>query len=143
MKSNLKIYTSFVSPETIKLFPSYNILPVFIIRNISNSKLIGMYSGTIIHMKELSPATELYQRLKSGIISFGRYQKEYVIGLAGLNFSNIIKKLERLEESSQASGIVLMGYEQDPELCHRSLLGDVLNRTGLLVNEVREANIST
>lgn len=141
MKSDLKLYTSFVSRESIDLFTSYNILPVFIIRNISNSRLISQFSGTLIHFKDFSPTTELYQRWRSGEISFERYQKEYVIGLSELNFSSAIKRLERLAEMSNAAGIVLMGYERDSEFCHRSLISAVLNNTGLLTHEVREAGL--
>lgn len=141
MKSNLKILTSYVSRENLDKFVKSEILPIFIIRNISGSRLISQYSGTILQFKQLSPQTELFQRYRSGEIDFERYQKEYVIGLAGLNYSNLIKRLEYLQELSGANSVVLLGYEKDPNMCHRTLLSDILNRTGLLDIEVREAEI--
>lgn len=141
MKSNLKILTSYVSRENLDKFVKSEILPIFIIRNISGSRLISQYSGTIIQFKQLSPQTELFQRYRRGEIDFERYQKEYVIGLAGLNYSNLIKRLEYLQELSGANSVVLLGYEKDPDMCHRTLLSDILNRTGLLEIEVREAEI--
>lgn len=141
MKSNLKILTSYVSRENLDKFVKSEILPIFIIRNISGSRLISQYSGTILQFKQLSPQTELFQRYKSGEIDFERYQKEYVIGLAGLNYSNLIKRLEYLQELSGANSVVLLGYEKDPDMCHRTLLSDILNRTGLLEIKVREAEI--
>lgn len=141
MKSNLKILTSYVSRENLDKFVKSEILPIFIIRNISGSRLINQYSGTILQFKQLSPQTELFQRYRSGEIDFERYQKEYVIGLAGLNYSNLIKRLEYLQELSSANSVVLLGYEKDPNMCHRTLLSDILNRTGLLEIEVREAEI--
>lgn len=141
MKSNLKILTSYVSRENLDKFVKSEILPIFIIRNISGSRLISQYSGTILQFKQLSPQTELFQRYRSGEIDFERYQKEYVIGLAGLNYSNLIKRLEYLQELSGANSVVLLGYEKDPNMCHRTLLSDILNRTGLLEIEVREAEI--
>ena len=141
MKSNLKILTSYVSRENLDRFVKSEILPIFIIRNISGSRLISQYSGTILQFKQLSPQTELFQRYRSGEIDFERYQKEYVIGLAGLNYSNLIKRLEYLQELSGANSVVLLGYEKDPDMCHRTLLSDILNRTGLLEIEVREAEI--
>ena len=141
VKSNLKLYTSYVTPENLVYFSEREILPIFIIRNISNSNIIGKYSGTPIQFKELSPTTDLFQKLKFGEINFETYQKGYVIELAEINFSTIIKKLERLAEECSAVGIVLMGYEEDPSLCHRSLLADILNKSGLLVNPITEYNI--
>lgn len=141
MKSNLKILTSYVSRENLDKFVKSEILPIFIIRNISGSRLISQYSGTILQFKQLSPQTELFQRYRRGEIDFDRYQKEYVIGLAGLNYSNLIKRLEYLQELSGANSVVLLGYEKDPDMCHRTLLSDILNRTGLLEIEVREAEI--
>jgi uncharacterized protein YeaO (DUF488 family) len=141
MKSNLKILTSYVSRENLDKFVKSEILPIFIIRNISGSRLISQYSGTILQFKQLSPQTELFQRYRRGEIDFERYQKEYVIGLAGLNYSNLIKRLEYLQELSGANSVVLLGYEKDPDMCHRTLLSDILNRTGLLEIEVREAEI--
>lgn len=141
MKSNLKILTSYVSRENLDKFVKSEILPIFIIRNISGSRLISQYSGTILQFKQLSPQTELFQRYRNGEIDFERYQKEYVIGLAGLNYSNLIKRLEYLQELSGANSVVLLGYEKDPDMCHRTLLSDILNRTGLLEIEVREAEI--
>lgn len=141
MKSELKLFTSFVSKENLSYLSEKRLLPTFIIRNISNSKLIGKWSGTPLHIKEFSPSTELFQRLRSGEIDFSRYQKEYVINLAYVNFVSVIKRLEKLAKDSNASGIALLGFEKDPELCHRSLLSDILNRTHLLTNNVNEVDL--
>ena len=58
MSYQLQIKTSYVSPLTLKVLPENGYLPIFIIRSIYNSDLIGKYSGTAVHMKELSPSSE-------------------------------------------------------------------------------------
>ena len=93
MSYQLRIVTSYVSPLNLKIFPENGYLPIFIIRSIHNSSLIGKYSGTVVHMKELSPSSELFRAKKYGLI--------------------------------------------DRE-CHRSVLRDLLNDTGLLSNHVVE-----
>ncbi len=138
MKSNLKVYTSYVSEENIEYFSKEDILPVFIIRNISNSPIISKWSGSPIHIKDLSPRTELFQRYKRGIIDFDTYIREYVIGLASVNFYGLMKRLETLATSTGAKGIVLMGYVTDPEKCHRKVLGEMIDLTGYFDGPVEE-----
>ena len=75
MKTDLKIYTSFVSPLTLPMFTENGLLPIFIIRNISNSKLIGKYSRTKVHCKFLAPSTELFRLRRDNKITNEEYQK--------------------------------------------------------------------
>ena len=141
MKSKLKIVTSFVSPKTIELFVGANILPIFIVRSIHNSKLIGMYSDTSIHFKELSPSSALYQARRDGIIGMLDFEKRYVIEMSEVNFQDTIKRLDYLSSLCGASGVVLMGYGEDPMFCHRRALADLLNYSDLLENKIKEAEI--
>lgn len=136
--SELVIHTSFVSPMTMKLLIGRQILPIFILRNIRNSEVIGKYSDSVIHFKELSPSNELFQAKRDKRISLEEFKKRYREEIAGLNFPKIIKRWEELSDISNSLGIALLGYGGDSEICHRSVLSDILNSSGLLNNKIEE-----
>lgn len=139
MKSELKINTSFVSPATLERFRSNNILPIFIVRNIENSELIGQYSGSPVHLKELSPSNELFRRKRDKVLSIDEFKKLYAIEITErVDLKRIIDKLESLVELSGARSIVLLGYGSDYDSCHRSVLAKILNGSGLLEKPVKE-----
>ena len=138
MKSKLNLYTSFVSPMTLDATVKANILPVFIIRSIHNSQLIGQYSDTAIHFKQLAPSTELFRARRDGLITFLEFQKKYVIEMSEINFQDTIKRLDYLASLCNASGVVLMGYGSDYNLCHRKILLELLNSSDLLENVITE-----
>ena len=139
MKSELKINTSFVSPATLERFRSNNILPIFIVRNIENSELIGQYSGSPVHLKELSPSNELFRKKRDKALSIDEFKKLYVIEITErVDLKRIIDKLESLVELSGARSIVLLGYGSDYDSCHRSVLAKILNGSGLLEKPVKE-----
>lgn len=140
--TDLKVYTSFVSPVTMELFREKNLLPVFIIRKIQNSELIGMYEGTSIHLKELSPSNELFRKKRDKEVTLEEFAKEYILEISQtVDFDNIIKRLNTLAELSGADGIVMLGYGSDCNLCHRSVLAEILNSLGVFKNKVTELPI--
>lgn len=139
MKSELKINTSFVSPATLERFRSNNILPIFIVRNIENSELIGQYSGSPVHLKELSPSNELFRKKRDKALSIDEFKKLYAIEITErVDLKRIINKLESLVELSGARSVVLLGYGSDYDSCHRSVLAKILNGSGLLEKPVKE-----
>ena len=139
MKSELKINTSFVSPATLERFRGNNILPIFIVRNIENSELIGQYSGSPVHLKELSPSNELFRKKRDKALSIDEFKKLYAIEITErVDLKRIIDKLESLVELSGARSIVLLGYGSDYDSCHRSVLAKILNGSGLLEKPVKE-----
>lgn len=139
MKSELKINTSFVSPATLERFRSNNILPIFIVRNIENSELIGQYSGSPVHLKELSPSNELFRKKRDKALSIDEFKKLYAIEITErVDLKKIIDKLESLVELSGARSVVLLGYGSDYDSCHRSVLAKILNGSGLLEKPVKE-----
>lgn len=139
MKSELKINTSFVSPATLERFRSNNILPIFIVRNIENSELIGQYSGSPVHLKELSPSNELFRKKRDKVLSIDEFKKLYAIEITErVDLKRIIDKLESLVELSGARSVVLLGYGSDYDSCHRSVLAKILNGSGLLEKPVKE-----
>ena len=139
MKSELKINTSFVSPTTLERFRSNNILPIFIVRNIENSELIGQYSGSPVHLKELSPSNELFRKKRDKALSIDKFKKLYAIEITErVDLKKIIDKLESLVELSGARSVVLLGYGSDYDSCHRSVLAKILNGSGLLEKPVKE-----
>lgn len=139
MKSELKINTSFVSPTTLERFRSNNILPIFIVRNIENSELIGQYSGSPVHLKELSPSNELFRKKRDKALSIDEFKKLYAIEITErVDLKRIIDKLDSLVELSGARSVVLLGYGSDYDSCHRSVLAKILNGSGLLEKPVKE-----
>ena len=138
MGYQLQIKTSFVSPVTLKIFTENGYLPIFVIRNISNSELIGKYSGTAVHFKELSPSTELFRDKRDGVIDFTEFTKRYIIEMSNVNFVGIVDKLNYLSELSGARGVILMGYGSDDKKCHRSILSNLINSMGILNSRITE-----
>lgn len=138
MSYQLRIVTSYVSPLNLKIFPENGYLPIFIIRSIHNSSLIGKYSGTVVHMKELSPSSELFRAKRDGLIDREEFVKRYIIEMSNINLLDMVNKFNYLASLSGAKGVVLMGYNSDDRECHRSVLRDLLNDTGLLSNHVVE-----
>lgn len=138
MSYQLRIVTSYVSLLNLKIFPENGYLPIFIIRSIYNSNLIGKYSGTVVHMKELSPSSELFRAKRDGLIDREEFVKRYIIEMSNINLLDMVNKFNYLASLSGAKGVVLMGYNSDDRECHRSVLRDLLNDTGLLSNRVVE-----
>lgn len=140
MKSNLEIKTSFVSPVTMKIFVENEYLPIFILRSIVNSGVIGKFSNTAIHFRELSPSSELFHQKRDHIIDFSEFKRKYILEVSSVNLENIITRLENLVELSGAKGVVLLGYGSDYKNCHRTILSELLNKSNLLSKEVSEFN---
>lgn len=138
MKTDLKIYTSFVSPLTLPMFTENGLLPIFIIRNISNSKLIGKYSRTKVHCKFLAPSTELFRLRRDNKITNEEYQKRYAIEISDIDLESLIREWELLVECAGAKGIVLLGYGSNDLSCHRGTLRAILNSSGVLINKAEE-----
>lgn len=138
MKSNLRIFTSFVSPLTIEAIVKANFLPIFVLRNIANSTLIGQYSGTAIHFKELSPSAELFRSHRDNLIDFDEYSKRFIIEMSEINFQSVVKRFEQLASICNAKAIVMMSYGSKYSNSHRKVLSDILNNSGLLTYEVKE-----
>lgn len=137
-KIDLKVYTSFVSPLTLDEFVKKGLLPIFILRCISNSDLIGKYSNTPVHLKELSPSTSLFRSKRDNYITLEEYKKQYAIEMSNVDLTETLKKLSMIANIADAKGVVLLGYGSSNELCHRSTLAEILNKSGLLVDRVKE-----
>jgi uncharacterized protein YeaO (DUF488 family) len=120
------------------MFIKSDLLPIFIIRNISNSTLIGPYSGTKIHCKILAPSTELFKRKRNTEITIDEFKKLYALEIAEVNLEQILHEWELLAECSGAKGIVILGFGSMDEICHRSVLRSILNSSGLLNNRIEE-----
>lgn len=138
MKSDLKISTSFVSPLTLPIFISMDLLPIFIIRNIKTSDLIGCYSDTSVHCKILSPSTELFRKKRDKKITLEEFHKGYAKEISEVDLEQVLREWEILSSCSHAKGLILLGYGSSYESCHRSTLTKILNNSELLVNPIKE-----
>lgn len=135
---DLLIYTSYVSPANMKMFEKNELLPIFILRNIRNSKLIGKYSDSAVHFKDLSPSNALYQAKRDKKISIEEFKEDYKREISNIPLENILKRLKSLAEISNAKAIVLLGYGSDSSVCHRTVLSELLNQSGLLSTPIKE-----
>ena len=135
---DIEIITSFVAPYTLKYFIKNDFLPIFILRSIHNSKLIGKYSDSAVHLKDLSPSNELFQARRDRKIEIEEYKQRYLDEIKHIDFNQIIKRLINLKDISGAKGIVLMSYGGNPVGCHRTFLAEYLNNSGLLKNKITE-----
>ena len=103
-----------------------------------DSKLLGVYSDTCLHLRELSPSTELLKSYKNNEITREEYKIKYLTELIFRNISinNLMTKFKTLDNIVSPSGIVLLGYPKNPEECHRRFLAEFLeNLTGYTINE--------
>lgn len=139
MKSDLKIRTAYVSAGNLEALIQAEWLPVFIIRSIKNSPLIGKYHGTPVHLYWLAPHPEVFHLYRDKKIDFDEYADIYADDiLRSVKFPRLIETLEILRTASSAKGIVLMGYGEDMNKCHRSILAQILNESGLLEHPIKE-----
>lgn len=140
MKYNkkLKIYTSSASPENISSAIEKNLIPIFIIENMSKIGYLSKYDCGPAHCQILAPSPRLLWEYRSGKIDFDTYIKKYVIDLAQLNFTKILSRLSSMVKIFNASGVVLFGYDPDYNKCYRKPLAEILNMSGLLENEIKE-----
>ena len=135
---DIEIFTSFVTPYTLDYFIKNNLLPVFILRNIRNSNLIGKYSDSAIHLKEFSPSNELFQARRDRKIEIKEYKRRYLDEIKHIDLSQKLRHLANLKKISGAKGIILMSYGSNPGECHRSFLAEYLNNSNLLEKEITE-----
>lgn len=138
MKSDLEIKTSFVSPITLRVFIDSGYLPIFIIRNIKNAGIISKYSDTSIHFKNLAPSNELFRAKRDGLIDQDEFTKRYIIEMSTINFQKTIERLSYLAKLAGARGVVLLGFGSNDKVCHRSILANLLNNSGLLEKRITE-----
>lgn len=138
MKSELKVYTSFVSPLSLPEFIDKGLLPIFIVRSIGNSELIGKYNGSPVHFRHLAPSVDLFRKKRDRLITLDEFKKSYAIEVSKVPLDRVLEDLESLVEISGASGVVLLGYGSSRENCHREVLANILNESGLLGNRVKE-----
>ena len=132
MKTGLKIYTSYVTEENIKRIIDDDLLPIFIIRNIVGFDCISRWSGTSLHFKHLSPSQELFWSWRDREIGTEEYMKRFTIELIHVDFEETVKKLDYLSGLCNARGVVLLGLGENPEESHRTVISDILWRTGYL-----------
>ena len=135
---NIQITTSFVAPYTLKYFIKKEILPIFILRSIRNSDLIGKYSDSAVHFKDLSPSNELFQARRDRKIEIEEYKQRYLEEIKHIDLNQVLHRLTNLQEISGAQGIVLMSYGGNPIGSHRTFLSEYLNDSGLLENKIIE-----
>lgn len=139
MNPNLKVRTSFVSPDNMEILVREGWLPVFIIRNIQNSTLIGKYSRSSVHYFWLAPSSTLFHRWRDGEISLEDYHKYYLAEVVNnISVEETLEKFDILLRASGAKGIVMMGYGEDSKKCHRSTLAKLINSLGYLNEPIKE-----
>lgn len=138
--SDLQIYTSFVSVKNLKRCTTdLNLVPVFAMKKIFNSEIIGIYSGTVLHQYDLCPSNELYHSFLGGDIDLDTYCNNFKVELeTTVDLEECIKKFELMVKVSNASGIVIMTYDHDPRDGYRPVLCEYFNGSGKLKNPVYE-----
>lgn len=136
---DLKLWTSFVTPERLQLSMQNNYLPIFIARSISNSGLIGKWNGTGVHFSQLAPSPILLRQWKGGDIDYNIFEQRFREEQNQVDYEEVLKKISLLCDYSNAHGAILFGYGQDPLQCHRSVVSKIINEKGLLNSLVIEA----
>lgn len=140
-KSNykdLKLWTSFITPQRLQQVIQSEYLPIFIARSIQNSSLIGKWNGTSVHFGQLAPSPGLLREWKRGQISYEEFEIKFREEQRRIDYEAVLKKISFLCDCSNANGAILFGYGEDPFQCHRSVVSDIINELGLLNNPVEE-----
>jgi uncharacterized protein YeaO (DUF488 family) len=138
-RSNIEIHTSYISPTTYSFAVESNFLPIFITNNLNYSDMdIKKYLGSSIHFKHLAPNNQSLRMFNEDIISVENFLRSYACQIAELDFNKVISKIEMLVTASRSRGVVMFGNKYDRTLCHRSMLADILNNSGLLERKITE-----
>ena len=114
MKSQLQIYTSFVSVKNLKRCTELNLVPIFVMKKIFNSEIIGIYSGTALHFPELSPSNSLYHSYIDNDIDFNTYTESYKEELLNLDLSEVSSRLEMLTDLCEVKSNYLKIFSKKP-----------------------------
>jgi len=138
MKTNLKIYTSFINRENIEKIVERELLPIFIVRSIGKFDYLEKWSNTPLHFRELSPSYELYWLWRDGKIDYELFCKRFIIELSSLDFQDIVLRLENLAKASNARGVVLLGIGENKDNSHRTIISDILWETKYLIQKPEE-----
>lgn len=134
----MKLFTSFVSPATFREFIKQNYLPIFIIRNIKTSNLVGHFENSILHFKELAPSNELFRLKRDGLITKEEFKESYSEEIRVQNLLGILGKIEYLAGLANTDKVVLLGYGSRAEECHRTILTDFLYQEKLWEGPINE-----
>lgn len=135
---NLRILTTYVTPERLQMIIDDEYLPIFIARTITNSGLIGKWQGSSVHFSQLAPSPTLLRDWKKNRIDDKEFEEKFRQEQEKVDYEAVLKRLALLCDCSNAKGVILFGYGQDPRQCHRSIVSKLINETGLLNNPVEE-----
>lgn len=107
---------------------------------VSISRTMPKLEEDIKVLSLLAPSQQLLNRRKSGEYNWVDYEYHYrkEIESAKITPEFIIQILSSLVFLEQTNGIVLLCYEKDHMKCHRSILADILNQSGVLDEAVEE-----
>lgn len=115
----MKIYTSYFG--NLKRLQKAGLVPIGI-----SQYPPRFFMG--ISMKELAPTA----RMLGKDITWKQYMEMYSLIIGKLNQAEVVKKLARL---SMGRDVVLLCFEKDQSVCHRSLVAGWLNKAGYNVEE--------
>lgn len=135
---NLKLWTSYITPESFNEFILKNILPIFIARNISNSGLIGSWQDTSVHFPELAPRPDLLRFWKYQGMSTEEFDKLFTEDLKKVDIFKILEKINMMCGICNSKGAVLLGYGEDPMKDHRHTVMNYINSLGILFSNITE-----
>lgn len=89
----------------------------------------------------LAPSQQLLDDYKNGRISWIDYDTQYREQIAKLGkLQDLITVFACLVTCEYTRGIVLLCYEKDYMHCHRTILADIINQSGLVDEAVEEFN---
>lgn len=132
----LYVRTSYISIPHLREFPRSGIIPIFICRYMN--QMCKMYENTSIHFPELAPSRDLFFDIKNGRISRDEYICRYFEEQKNLDIPKLLFRFYSLIDASNAKGVCMMCYEKDRTKCHRSLLAEIINNSGILEDKIKE-----
>ena len=93
----------------------------------------------IPEIKLFAPSVELLNKIKSGEIDEGEYEKLYRNEMSKFDFNLVLETFNRISLNNDGKDLVLLCYEKSGDFCHRhifaSLMGEKTNK------EIKELNI--
>lgn len=127
----MKIYTSYLAKA--KKITEHGILPVAIIRYLP--KRVEM-----INITTLAPNADILKQYKAdGLIE--PYTNKFNDYLDTLDAHVILDELARISNANGHKDIALICYEKSGAFCHRHLIADWLNNSGILSTPITELDI--
>lgn len=129
--------TGRITAKSLEVYAKSGYVPILVVRYLN--PLVEVYRNTPIHVPELSPSADLLKDYKfDDNITYKDFTDRFKLELAKVDLATTLNKIDDLITKTNSRGAVLLCYCRDYTACHRSILANLLNQSGILSERVTE-----